>query len=147
MIKNQKQLRTSKRKLNDLEAHRDVLVDKHATGSCDVDAIALELGSVDELRLELRSQIRTYEELANSNVSSMHVQSLLELPQAVLRARIAAGLTQAELAERAGLAASAIERYERNDYESASLQRLAELIDAIGIPISIGDTSARQAAS
>ena len=63
------------------------------------------------------------------------------------RARIAPGLTQAELAKRAGLAASAIERYERNDYESASLQRLAELIEAIGITISVGDTSARQAAA
>ena len=146
MIKNQKQLRTSKRKLKDLDAHRDDLLNKQSSGNSDVGAIALELGSVDELRLELRSQIRTYEELANSNITSMHVQSLPELPQAVLRARIAAGLTQAELAERAGLAASAIERYERNDYESASLQRLAELIEAIGIPISVGHTSARQAA-
>lgn len=51
-------------------------------------------------------------------------------------ARLRAGLTQAELAERAGTARSQISRYERGDV-SPSLETLRRLIRACGLELGV----------
>jgi transcriptional regulator with XRE-family HTH domain len=53
----------------------------------------------------------------------------------MIRARIALGLTQKQLAERVGLKEQQIQRYEENDYASASFSRLKEIIKALGLDI------------
>jgi len=59
--------------------------------------------------------------------------SLDELPRTLIRARIAAGLTQEELAARLGLKPQQIQRYEATDYHSASMQRMSEVLRALGV--------------
>ncbi|HUG75792.1 MAG TPA: helix-turn-helix transcriptional regulator [Acidimicrobiia bacterium] len=56
-------------------------------------------------------------------------------------ARRRAGLTQAELGERAGKAASAIGRWERGEVD-ASLETLIELVRAAGFDLTVGVTVA-----
>ena len=59
--------------------------------------------------------------------------SFEHLPSALIQARIAAGFTQEQLAERVGVKSQQIQRYEATDYRSASLQRVAEVIQALGV--------------
>jgi transcriptional regulator with XRE-family HTH domain len=53
----------------------------------------------------------------------------------LIRARIARGLTQRDLAIKLGLKEQQIQRYEETDYASASLARINEVIRALDIEV------------
>ena len=68
-------------------------------------------------------------------MKSRKARSLRELPIVLIEGRIAAGLTQRELAERLGLPEQQIQRYEATLYGGVSLERLQEVADVLGIEI------------
>jgi ribosome-binding protein aMBF1 (putative translation factor) len=84
---------------------------------------------------ELREQIAEYEALRSGQQAVISLDSLEELPQAFIQARIAAGLTQRELAERLGLKEQQIQRYEATEYASADLSRVNEVARALGLRV------------
>src|SRR5437870_1629008 len=84
---------------------------------------------------ELRDQLAEYEALRSGRVRVLELDSLAELPDALIRARIAAGLTQKELATRLGLKEQQIQRYEATRYAGVSLERIQAVADAIGVTI------------
>ena len=51
----------------------------------------------------LESELAEYDSLKAGNCELVEVQSLTELPETLIKARIAAGLSQRELANRLGL--------------------------------------------
>ena len=53
----------------------------------------------------------------------------------LVRARIAAGLSQRELAERLGLKEQQVQRYEVTEYASASLSRVRAVVQALGVTV------------
>jgi hypothetical protein len=77
---------------------------------------ALERASLVGQLAELDAQLREYEELRVGERQVARVTSLAELPTALIRARIAAGLSQRERAERLGLKEQQIQRYEAENY-------------------------------
>jgi transcriptional regulator with XRE-family HTH domain len=85
---------------------------------------------------ELRSSIRDYDSLVSGGAQVFAISSLSELPLGLIRARIALGLTQKDLADRLGLKEQQIQRYESSDYEAASLGRILEVANALGVSIS-----------
>jgi transcriptional regulator with XRE-family HTH domain len=84
---------------------------------------------------ELLEQLHEYEALRSTPSPVVSLDSLEELPAALIRARIAAGLTQRQLAERLGLKEQQIQRYEATDYSSADFARLSEIARALGVRI------------
>ncbi len=74
-----------------------------------------------------------YEKLRDGHITSREITSLHELPTALIEARIAARLTQRQLAKRIGVAEQQIQRWEANDYSGVNLTRLQEIADALGI--------------
>lgn len=84
---------------------------------------------------ELREQVAEYEALRSGEVVVLDVDSLRELPEALIRARIAARLTQRELAERLGLKEQQIQRYEATRYAGVSLERIDAVAEALGAKI------------
>ena len=58
-----------------------------------------------------------------------------ELPRTLIEARIASGMTQAELASRLELKEQQIQRYESSDYRSASLTRILEIATTLGVQL------------
>lgn len=84
---------------------------------------------------ELRAEVAEYEALRAGGVKRLKLGSSSELPDALIKGRIAAGLTQRQLAERLGLKEQQIQRYEATDYQSASLARVGEVIRALGMQI------------
>ena len=65
----------------------------------------------------------------------LEVPSFEALPLALIKARIALGLSQKELAERLGLKEQQIQRYEATEYATASLKRVKAVINALGIEV------------
>ena len=90
------------------------------------DAISSQL---DDLQVELAE----YEALIAGKTAVRHVESLEDLPRALIRARIAHGLSQKELARRLGMKEQQIQRYEATEYASASLRRVLEVARCLGV--------------
>ena len=84
---------------------------------------------------DLDRELAEYESLKRTDPTSITLESFDELPEGLIRARIAAGLSQRALAELLGLTAQQIQRYEAERYRSASYHRLCEVSRALGIRI------------
>lgn len=84
---------------------------------------------------ELRGQLAEYEALQSGQVSVLELDSLTALPEALIRARIAARLTQKQLAERLGLKEQQVQRYEATRYSGVTLERLQAVVDALGVQV------------
>ncbi len=80
----------------------------------------------------LTAEIAEYDGL-QQGASVFKISSLTELPIALIKARIASGMTQKELAEKIGIQEQQIQRYEANHYDSASFERLREVFVALGM--------------
>ena len=132
MIKNERQYKITKSQITKFEAALDELTAR------DGDNARLQKLEKDALRSqldELRDEVDQFEQLRSGGPKPIHIESFDELPRALVKARIAAGLSQKELAERLGLKEQKIQRYEATDYCSASLSRLKEVAEALGVNI------------
>jgi HTH-type transcriptional regulator/antitoxin HigA len=94
-------------------------------------AIASIQAQIDDLAAE----ITQFEDLKAGRLQTLTLTSLVDLPDILIGARIAAGLTQSELAERIGVSQQQVQQDEAGGYAKASLERLqivAALLD-VGI--------------
>ncbi len=81
---------------------------------------------------DLEVEIEDYESLLAGEFDPRELHSVASLPLTLIKARIAKGISQRELAERLGLKQQQIQRYEATDYASASLTRIGEIVDSLG---------------
>ena len=95
---------------------------------------AMREGIESELEI-LREQLAEYEALRSGRIAVLELDSLTALPDALIRARIAGGLTQKELATRLGLKEQQIQRYEATRYAGVSLERIQAVAEALGVKI------------
>jgi HTH-type transcriptional regulator / antitoxin HipB len=84
---------------------------------------------------QLKQEIAEYEQLKSGNIFTFVLGSLNDLPTTLIKARIAAGMTQKELAEKIGVQEQQIQRYESSHYSSASFERLRSIADALKVEI------------
>jgi transcriptional regulator with XRE-family HTH domain len=147
MIRNERQYRTTVRQRQLLANALDELL---AERSHDLISATEERADQADLRMELERSsltgqiadldtlIQDYEALRAGQVGVIQVSSFEELPDALIRARIGSGLTQRDLAERLGLKEQQIQRYESENYASASLSRLQEIVSALDVELDAG---------
>ncbi len=95
---------------------------------------AQKAGVQSQLR-DLEEELREYESLKAGGPTTLELDSLDALPKVLIQARIAAGLTQEDLAARLGLKTQQIQRYEANDYQTASFARLLEIARALNLRV------------
>ncbi|GAI29951.1 unnamed protein product, partial [marine sediment metagenome] len=107
----------------------------------------LAKAEIDALRSEyenLSMQLHEYEALKSGTVEILKASNLEELPKILIRARIAKGLSQRQLAKDIGWKEQQIQRYEAEEYASANLSRLAKVANALELNISeIAEFSAK----
>lgn len=136
MIKNERQYRAAGKVVQKFENTLATRPNEPSSGSgvhpliWDAEREALE----SELE-RLRAEMATYQALRSGDQRLLEVASWDDLPDALVRCRIAAGLTQKDLADRMGLAEQQIQRYEATRYTSASFRRVQEVADAIGVSL------------
>lgn len=137
MITNERQYRISKAQLSKLEKAAEVFDLDEATKR--IGSKVLAKAELEALRSEveiLSAQLREYEALKSGMVTVPKAANLNELPSILIRARIAQGLSQRGLADKLGLKEQQIQRYESEEYASASLRRLSKIADALKLSIS-----------
>jgi HTH-type transcriptional regulator/antitoxin HigA len=130
MIQNEHQYKITQTKLRELErslADLDV-----SRGNLTERLLQAEKKGIQVLIDRLRSEIAEYDNLKQQK-TPIKIGSIDELAIGLIKARIAAGMTQKELAAKIGLQEQQIQRYEDNQYASASLARLIEIASALGI--------------
>jgi len=96
-----------------------------------------ELDGMQSQLDDLNEQLAEYEALQSGEIKVVKIHSVAALPLALIKARIALGFTQEELAKRIGVAEQQIQRYEATDYEGANLTRSGEIIDALRVSVDI----------
>lgn len=84
---------------------------------------------------DLREELTEYQQLRDGGTTVIEATSLAGLAEALIKARIARGWTQRRLADALGVAEQQIQRYESTAYRSASLARLCDIADALGITV------------
>lgn len=137
MITNERQYRITKARLSDFQK---------AVKAYDMDEATKRIGSsvlakaeLEALKSEaevLSEQIQEYDDLKSGAVTILRAENLDELPSILIRARIARGLSQRQLADKLNLKEQQIQRYESDQYASASLRRLTEVARALQLKIS-----------
>ncbi|MGH3013996.1 MAG: helix-turn-helix domain-containing protein [Gaiellaceae bacterium] len=135
MITNERQYRITKSEARKFE--QAIAAARGREPSSDVDP-RMHQAMIESLESELavlREQLERYEALKAGKVKSRKARSLRELPIVLIEGRIAAGLTQRELAKRLGMPEQQIQRYEATLYAGVSLQRLQEVADTLGLEI------------
>jgi ribosome-binding protein aMBF1 (putative translation factor) len=85
--------------------------------------------------MDLRAQVAEYEALRGGHVAVLEFDTLTALPDALIRARTAAGVTQKELAARLGIKEQQVQRYEATRYAGANLERMQAVAEALGVTI------------
>ena len=90
----------------------------------------------DGLRSQIEiisEEIKDYEWLLMNKPNLRGLSVLNELPKLLIQARVSKGLSHEKLGELTGLKKQQIQRYEHNDYASASYTRLVEIARALGV--------------
>ena len=94
-------------------------------------------GQLDSVQLELGD----YEDLREGKTAPPDLSVYEDLPAALIRARIAAGLSQRELANRLGVPEQQVQRYEANEYTSTSWGRLRDVLSVLSRTLAARSTS------
>lgn len=135
MIKNEQQYQISLDWLRRFEQslaefdRNDQLKDKQTRWQLHRDSYQSQ---VDELKLE----IAEYERLITCDKSqsiAIKIDSLNKLPDALIKARIAAKISQEELAEILGIEEERVKEYEDTDYQCASFVEILEVSTVLGV--------------
>ena len=137
MIKNERQYRITKAQAERFSQTLESL--RQRSGETDGVHPLVAKAQEDALRsqlVDLEGELRDYESLKAGNFKIEDLNVISELPAVLIRARIAQGLSQKDLAERLQLKEQQIQRYEATDYSSASLERIKEVVRALRVGVS-----------
>ena len=86
---------------------------------------------------DLEKQLEEYEELKKGNLKFPEDLSFSNLLGHLTKIRISKGISQAELARMIGVSRQQISRYELQDYQGASLERVNQILNVLRLKICI----------
>jgi ribosome-binding protein aMBF1 (putative translation factor) len=133
MIKNERQYRIAKAQVAKFEEALKTLVSEARNDPATHPRLVKAQRDAMQSQLEsLRLELTEYEDLESGNKPPPDLGYISTVSRDLIRARIAAGLSQRELAERLGMPEQQIQRYEAKEYESVSLARISEVAKVLG---------------
>ena len=140
MIKNERQYRITRtqaerfaRTLEGLRERPEGVDGIHPMiAQAQVDAVSSQLS-------DLEAELREYEAVREGKFQMEELNVVAGLPALLIKARIARGLSQRELADRMGLKEQQIQRYEATDYATAKWSRIRQVAGVLSMEI-IGPT-------
>ena len=94
------------------------------------------MDAVSSQLVDLEAELREYEAIREGGFQVEELSVIAGLPELLIRARIAQGLSQRELADRMGLKEQQIQRYEATDYATAKWSRIREVAGVLSMEIS-----------
>ena len=135
MIQNEREYRITNAWLHRFERDLEHLERTPAKAGTHPKAHQVRLNATRSQIEDLRQQLAGYDALRDHQISSVTVGSLDGLADALIQARIAAGFTQEELAQKLGLKKQQVQRYEATKYATANLERLQAIATALEVQV------------
>lgn len=129
MIKNERQYRVTK---TQAERFRQALSEVKKNNNVSADLRKIQSDAIASQLQQLEQQIAEYQELKSGKHRELTYETFGEMLHGITKARIAQGLTQRDLAQKAHLKEQQIQRYEATDYATASTKRVREVLQALG---------------
>ena len=86
---------------------------------------------------EFREQIRLYDELKQKGLTPLRPEYFSEVGPYLVRARIAAGITQSDLAKKLKVSQPMVHKYEDNEYQGVSLDVLSKVAKTLGVSLNL----------
>ena len=133
MIKNERQHRITRSRADEVRRSIAELANAPLPEGLDPGMRDMQLDALRSVLTDLEGDLADYDALHQTTL--FEATGLGQLPLTLIRARIARGLTQRQLAERIGLPEQALQRYEATDYAGVSFARLVEIADALEVTI------------
>jgi ribosome-binding protein aMBF1 (putative translation factor) len=133
VIKNEKQYRITKAQVRRFQDALAELAGQKRPSNISPRLWEVQRQAAQSQMEELQEQVEAYERLHVGKSREVVLAAVEDLPQALIRARIAAGMTQAGLARRLGVKPQQVQRYEATDYHSASFARILKVVQALGL--------------
>jgi ribosome-binding protein aMBF1 (putative translation factor) len=96
-----------------------------------------QLAAVNSQIEDLEQQLQAYEVLRQEQLAPISTTGISALPELLIQARLASGLTQEQLGQQLKLRKQQVQRYEASRYQSASLERLGQVAAALGVRFKI----------
>lgn len=134
MITNEVQRRSTEAHLRQFEEALAHLQAKHRDKKRSKLA-QLEIDAIGSQADDLRAELEEYDRLRSGAVGTFEASSLEELATLLIKARIARGWSQRQLADELQIAEQQVQRYESSGYRSASLARMCDVAAALDITI------------
>jgi HTH-type transcriptional regulator / antitoxin HipB len=134
MIQNERQYKITQTKLRELEKDLEEL--ENPDSNLHPRKIVARKNSLNILIGELQQEVMEYNQLKSGQITKFAIDSLQDLPLVMVKARIAVGMTQKELAEKIGVQEQQIQRYEANNYRAVGFDRLQEVMSALDMTVS-----------
>ena len=135
MIKNEKQYRITKAQVRRFQDAVAELAAQARPSNISARLWEAQRGAARSQMEELVEQVEAYERLNAGRGKGVVLEGLEDLPKALIRARIAAGMTQEGLARRLGVKPQQVQRYEATEYGSASFARILKVVHALGLSL------------
>ncbi len=134
MIKNERQFRITKARAKRF-SEALLMLDANSADSSRFHPrlVAVQRDALQSQLSDLEEDIREYENLKAGSFAFEQLKDVSDIPRLLISARIASGLSQRGLADRLGLKEQQIQRYEANEYASASFTRIREVVSALDI--------------
>ena len=122
MIKNEKQYRTTKAQVRRFQDALAELAGQERPSNVVPRLWRAQREAAKSQMEELREQIEASERLYLGKSKEVALGAVEDFQKALIRARIASGITQKGLARRLGVKPQQVRRYEATEYESASFR-------------------------
>ena len=129
MIKNERQYKITRSRADEVRNTVSELQRTALPEGLQPEMRKLQLDALRGTLGDFEAELAEYDALHDATL--IEATDIAQLPIALIRARIACGLTQRQLAERIGLQEQAIQRYEATDYFGVSFARLVEIANAL----------------
>lgn len=133
MIKNERQYKVTRSRLDELRVTIEELGRAPLADGLQPEMRELQVDALRGTIGDLEAELADYDSLDDATV--IEATGIDQLPVALIRARIARGLTQRQLADKVGVKEQAIQRYEASDYAGVSFARLVEIADALELAV------------
>jgi len=132
MITNRRQLNITRSQIRRLE--KVLHGSRGAADRMDQRVFDAMMAGIESQIEDLKKEVAEYKEMERAEV--FDVVSAEDLPMALIRARIARGLTHGDLAEKLSLPVQQVQRYESTRYQGVGFRRILDVIRALGLGVS-----------
>lgn len=136
MIKNERQYKITRSRADEIRVAISELEQAPLPDGLSLEMRELQVQALKGTLGDFEAELADFDALHDAKL--IEATGIEAFPTALIRARIARGLTQRQLADRLGIAEQSIQRYEAGDYAGVSFARLVEIAEALDVTVNYG---------